>query len=481
MENWLNKRAQLSPHKIAVVYQNQKFTFAQVLQTVQQVAQRLKGLGLKPKQPVAIFGRNNLETYYNILALQQLSLPIVFLNIRLAAVELQYQVNNSQIQACLVDSTLENSAIAQVNNLRIITQQDLQQAKPTFYEVHDIESSQIASMMYTSGTTGHPKGVLQTWSNHWHSAMNTMLNFQITENDAWLCTVPLFHISGFSILLRSLIFGITIYLEPKFDVQRCQHLLINEPITIFSVVPTMLKQLLTSYQSTQPYNTQFRIMFLGGGPIDPQTLKLCQQFHIPTVQSYGMTETCSNVVALKPEDAVRKSGSSGQALFTNQIRIADKQTIGEIQLKSPALAVGYWQQMELYHSKFTKDGWYCTGDVGYLDSQGYLFVKGRLDDMFISGGENIFPNEVENVYHQLSAIADIVVTSLPNDKYGAVPIAYLTSNQHSLSNATLRAFGQQNLAHYKVPVEFRQIAHFPRTGSGKIQRNKLRFLKFKLL
>ena len=479
MENWLNKRAQLSPQKTAIVYQGQRFSFAQVAQKVHQQAQLLQGLNIKNQDRVAIFGTNSLETYYNILALQQLGAIIVFLNIRLAPNELAYQIENAQVKFCLVDSTLTDSAISQVSQVHLISQQQLKEVTPKSYTPVAVDLAQVASIMYTSGTTGQPKGVLQTWGNHWSSAINTLLNFEVTSQDAWLCTVPLFHISGFSILLRSLIYGITLYLEPHFDAQKCQQLLVKEPITIFSVVPTMLKQLLEKH--TQPYNSHFRIMFLGGGPIDLPTLKSCQKYQIPTIQSYGMTETCSNVAALKPEDALRKLGSAGQALFSNQLRIDPPNSVGEIQLQSPALAVGYWHNQELYQSKFTADGWYKTGDVGYLDAENFLFVKGRIDEMFISGGENIFPLEIENVYSQLPSIQDFVVTHKKDALYGAVPIAYFTSSDRNLQRQVLQNFGRQHLAHYKVPVEFRQIQQFPRTASGKIQRTALPTLKFKLL
>ncbi|MBA1433953.1 o-succinylbenzoate--CoA ligase [Bombilactobacillus bombi] len=480
MENWLNKRAQLSPTKIALTYQGQSYTFAQVLAQAQQRAQHLIGWGVQAHQHIGIFGLNSLDTYYNILALQQVGAVIVFLNTRLSQEELQYQANNAQLKACLVDPALETSVIMKIHNIPLITNQILKQSPARPYSPAAMELSDVASLMYTSGTTGRPKGVLQTYGNHWHSAINTFLNFQITATDSWLCVVPIFHISGFSILLRSLIYGIRIYLEPKFLPERINQLLIHEPVTIISVVPTMLKRLLDQNQTAQAYNNHFRIMFLGGSPIDLPTLKICQKRHIPTIQSYGMTETCSNVVVLKPQDARRKIGSCGQALFSNQIRIAGTHHSGEIQIKSPTLAVGYWRQQPLYQQKFTTDGWYRSGDVGYLDAEGFLYVQGRLDEMFVSGGENIYPNEIENVYAQYPGIDEIVVSHKADPQFGAVPIAYLTSKQ-SLSASELRSFGRQHLAHYQVPVEFRLIKQFPRTGSGKIQRSRLSQSKFQLL
>lgn len=472
MQNWLNKRTQLSPNKTALYYQDQYYTFQQIQQLVKHRAQKLANLSIQPQDHVGLFGHNSLDTYLNILALQQLNATIVFCNIRLAPTELVQQLQDAQVKFCLSD---QNDWQLPTNQIQIITPNSLTKLTPQPYPTLNIKNEDVASLMYTSGTTGQPKGVLQTYGNHWASAMNTLLNFQITDSDCWLCVVPLFHISGFSILLRSLIYGIPLYLADKFDATSDNQLLCQQPITIMSVVPTMLQELLQV--KTTAYNAHFRLMFLGGAPIDQTTLQICQDQHIPVVQSYGMTETCSNVVALNPPDAKRKLGSCGQALFSNQIRIAKN---GEIQLQSPALTPGYWQKSELFQQKLTADGWFKTGDVGYLDAEQFLFVQGRIDDMFVSGGENIFPAEIENLYQQLPQIHNICVTHQSDSHWGSVPVAYVELNQ-PITSAQLIAYGRQYLAHYKVPVEFRQVQALPKTGSGKLKRQGLTQLNFQLL
>ncbi|UQS81979.1 o-succinylbenzoate--CoA ligase [Bombilactobacillus folatiphilus] len=474
MQTWLNKRASLAPQQIGLYYQGQSYTFQQIKQSVQHRAQQLVTLGVSTHEHVGIYGQNTFENYLNILALLQLNATIVFCNIRLASTELTQQLTDAKVKMCLVDQNTCPTNLADIHNLQVITLASLQQLQPTAFDDVDIQFRDVASLMYTSGTTGQPKGVLQTYGNHWASAMNTLLNFQVTQQDCWLCVVPLFHISGFSIVLRSLIYGIPLYLVEHFDAQICHRLLVDQPITIMSVVPTMLQELLAHNVSHQPYNDAFRLMFLGGAPLNSTLLTQCQQQHILVVQSYGMTETCSNVVALNNADAQRKQGSCGQALFTNQIRIADT---GEIQLKSPALTPGYWHQAERWQAKLTTDDWFQTGDVGYLDDENFLFIKGRLDDMFVSGGENIFPNEIENVYQQIPQIQEIGVTSKPDLKWGAVPVAYLVGNDVPTADELI-AFGRKNLAHYKVPVAFHQVDQLPHNSSGKLLRRKLINLVF---
>ncbi|WP_416353433.1 o-succinylbenzoate--CoA ligase [Agrilactobacillus fermenti] len=471
MENWLKKRSQLSAEKIALVYQDKHITFSELNQMVQQLAGQINQQ-LTDQRPVAVIGNNNLITYQAILAVHQLGLPLVLLNFRLSVRELNLQLSDAQPQLVILDQALSNQISPEQLNMPTITTSELTRAAIKPFQVQaEFKNDQLADIMYTSGSTGRPKGVMQTFGNHFYSAIGTGLNFQLTDQDAWLCAVPLFHISGLSIMMRSLIYGLTVYLEPKFSAQRINELLSHEPVTIISVVPYMLKKLLAALPLTQHYQSKFRIMFLGGGPTDQQTLTACQQRHIPVVQSYGMTETASNVVALNFKDAQRKLGSSGQALFPVQLRIdhPKNKKLGEIQLKSPTIAQGYLNQPELFQKKFTPDHWFKTGDVGYLDADHFLFVKGRQDTMFISGGENIFPNEIEDVYHNYPDIQEIVISHESDPQWGAIPIAYIVAKpQAQLSTQTLTTFGRQYLAHYKVPKKFYLLKTLPRTGNGKI-------------
>ncbi|WP_143454331.1 AMP-binding protein, partial [Limosilactobacillus reuteri] len=268
------------------------------------------------------------------------------------------------------------------------------------------KSDWVASIMYTSGTTGKPKGVLQTFGNHFYSAVSSALNLGLSSADKWLCVAPIFHISGFSIIMRGLIYGMTVRLVEKFRAEEIERILANETVTIMSVVPFMLKKLIQQQNKTNThYNSAFRCMLLGGGTIDRETLEICLQRSIPVVQCYGMTETCSQIIALRSADALLKLGSVGQPLFSTQLKLSKD---GEILLKTPALTPGYLNLPDKLPSK-TIDGWYRTGDIGHLDKEGYLYIDGRADEMLISGGENIFPQEVEQVYQRYPQINEVAV------------------------------------------------------------------------
>lgn len=276
--------------------------------------------------------------------------------------------------------------------------------------------------------------------------------------------------------MRSLIYGIPVYLVEKFDVKIINKILMDSQASIISLVPTMLKRVLNGLKPGQKFNDNFRCIFLGGGPIDNWTLLRCQNFQIPVIQSYGMTETASNIVALNFEDAQRKMGSSGQPLFPVHLRIThqNEDNIGEIEVKAPNVAKGYLNQPDLFNKKMTKDGFYKTGDLGRLDSENFLFISGRKDDMIISGGENIYPEEVENVYAKIEGLNTIEIIGIEDEDWGQVPVAYITEDDDVyLNGEDLIEYGRNRLAHYKVPREFRLVKTMPVTSSGKILRRKL--------
>ncbi|MDA5386738.1 o-succinylbenzoate--CoA ligase [Loigolactobacillus backii] len=470
MENWLTKRVLLSPKQTAVVFEGQERTFQELEQDVQKWAKHLAGLEHLPKR-VAVLTENNLTGYEIILALQQLGCTLVLLNSRLASDELQFQLDDAEIQLCLVSDEL--GAQYQLKVEQQLTFTDLRQIKAARAQIiSDFAEDQVTTIMYTSGTTGRPKGVQQTFKNHFYSAVGSALNLGLGTDDNWLCAVPIFHISGFSIMMRGLIYGMTVTLFDQFNAGKVAQALVQQPVTTMSVVPYMLKQLL-ALQPVVPYNSHFRCLLLGGGPIDRETLEVCQQRQIPVIQSYGMTETASQVVALSFKDAPRKIGSAGKPLFPVSVRIqgaSQPGQVGEIYLQSPTLTPGYLKR-PAKNKQLLAASWFKTGDLGYLDAEGFLFVKGREGDMISSGGENIFPNEVEAAYVNFPELSQIVVVGVADEKWGARPVAFVAGTR--LTATALREYGRAHLAHYKVPVAFYQVEDFPRTASGKIQRRRL--------
>lgn len=470
MENWIKKQAALAPTRTAVTNGTTSLSFAQLAQTTAQLDRKLAALGALKGQRVALLTDNSLAGYLTAMALLNAGKTIVWLNRRLSAQELNYQLADSQVTVCLYEDQLDVNGL----NCQTISLSQVKAApEQAFTACSDFNTTAAASIMYTSGTTGQPKGVVQTFGNHFSSATASALNLGVTPADEWLCTVPIFHISGFSIMMRGLIYGMTVRLTNRFDAEEIHQMLVNEPITMISVVPYMLKKLLAVKQAGQAsYNQQFRGMLLGGGPIDQATLKQCQELNISVVQSYGMTETCSQIVALSFADAPQHIGSSGKPLFLTQLRLAED--TNEIQIKTPALSPAYLGQPEKRAAKTTADGWFKTGDIGHFDADGFLYIHGRGDDMIISGGENIFPDEVEAAYAQCPFAADIAVIGVNDDQWEQKPVAFVIPNEQTLLARDLIDYGRERLAHYKVPKNFYLIDQFPRNASGKLQRFKLR-------
>ena len=464
-QNWLLKQAATQPNQIAIDDGNERLSFAELKKQVEVLVGKIDHLN--PGSRVGILATNTLMSYKLALAIMCSGRTIVWLNWRLAGEELERQIKDSGLQLCLVENSLWRSGMTdpfKSYSAFLITSADPGELIPVF------KSNWVASIMYTSGTTGKPKGVLQTFGNHFYSAVSSALNLGLSSADKWLCVAPIFHISGFSIIMRGLIYGMTVRLVEKFRAEELERILANETVTIMSVVPFMLKNLIQQQNKTNThYNSAFRCMLLGGGTIDRETLEACLQRSIPVVQCYGMTETCSQIVALRSADALLKLGSVGQPLFSTQLKLSKD---GEILLKTPALTPGYLNLPDKLPSKMI-DGWYRTGDIGHLDKEGYLYIDGRADEMLISGGENIFPQEVEQVYQRYPQINEVAVVGQNDSVWGQVPVAFIVSDRR-LSPTKLINYGYEHLARYKVPQHYIFVSELPKNASGKIRRFMLR-------
>ena len=464
-QNWLLKQAATQPNQIAIDDGNERLSFAELKKQVEVLVGKIDHLN--PGSRVGILATNTLMSYKLSLAIMCSGRTIVWLNWRLAGEELERQIKDSGLQLCLVENSLWQSGMTdpfKSYSAFLIISADPGELIPVF------KSNWVASIMYTSGTTGKPKGVLQTFGNHFYSAVSSALNLGLSSADKWLCVAPIFHISGFSIIMRGLIYGMTVRLVEKFRAEELERILANETVTIMSVVPFMLKKLIQQQNKTNThYNSAFRCMLLGGGTIDRETLEACLQRSIPVVQCYGMTETCSQIVALRSADALLKLGSVGQPLFSTQLKLSKD---GEILLKTPALTPGYLNLPDKLPSKMI-DGWYRTGDIGHLDKEGYLYIDGRADEMLISGGENIFPQEVEQVYQRYPQINEVAVVGQNDSVWGQVPVAFVVSDRR-LSPTKLINYGYEHLARYKVPQHYIFVSELPKNASGKIRRFMLR-------
>lgn len=472
LTNWLEKRVRLSPKRTALVFDGKQETFSEIYDAVQKVAGQLASFGVRDGMFVALLGKNDRDTFLMIHALQQLGAKTVFLNNRLTATEMRYQIRDARVERCLYAADFADVMANAAGDVRAVAFAEVMMAESSgvTQAVSHFPMETVASIMYTSGTTGKPKGVMQTFGNHWWSATGSMLNLGLQEGDSWLCAVPIFHISGLSILMRSVIYGIPVYLEEHFDAKRVDQFLRSGEVTIISVVTTMVQRLLDTY--TKPYHPKFRCMLLGGGPASKAILESCFAKGIPLIQSFGMTETASQIVTLPPEDALQKIGASGKPLFPAEVKISDQD---EILLKGPNITAGYLHNEAATQAAFDANGWFRTGDIGYLDQDGFLFVQERRSDLIISGGENIYPTEIEHVLLEYPTVLEVAVVAKQDDKWGEVPVAFLATTKET-PEEQLHQFCEERLAKYKIPHQFHFLDELPKTASQKIQRHKLKKL-----
>lgn len=475
MLTWLEQQNEKTPEKKALYTSDGAWTVGQLYQEVMNYSKKLATLLTVGEKRVALLSHNSFEMYVMILSLWSLGKEIVFLNTHLVESELAYQLEDSQVKTVFLSDDLLGKKLGQQ---RLISFSDVKRQLATNINSEtNFSLDNTASIMYTSGTTGKPKGVVQTFRNHYASSLATQKNMSVTSKDIWACAVPLFHISGLSIVIRQLVLGCSVYLLEKFDATKMTDLFKTGQATISSVVNVMLKQLLAEYPTTG-YHQQFKCMLVGGGPVSKEMLQACFDRKIPVIQSFGMTETCSQVVALSYNDALRKIGSSGLPLDGIKLtirqgeRLCQPFEIGEILLSGENISLSYLNQEPQNPSYWSKDGYFRTGDLGYLDEEGYLYVVSRLSELIISGGENIYPAEIEHCIESISEVKEVAVVGEADDEWGEVPVAYLVLKSQ-LDVQKIDEVCQQSLAKYKCPKRYYVIEQLPRTASGKVAKKLL--------
>ncbi|AIF43996.1 o-succinylbenzoate--CoA ligase [Virgibacillus sp. SK37] len=472
--HWLNKQASLSPSQVAIEeLDGSTLTFLQLQEESSTYARKLASWGVTDGSHVGILSTNCTEMVIAIHALSYLGAVVVLLNTRLTTAELNFQLTDAEVAFLLAEQDkMEQAKELQVDNYRTFSDlTSLSEKNIALFK--EIKLSKAFTIIYTSGTTGHPKGVVHTYGNHWWSAIGSALNLGINPTDKWLAALPIFHVSGLSILIRSVVYGMPIFLLNKFDAVVVHEAIMKKNVTMVSVVTIMLQELLNLLQE-DTYPESFRCMLLGGGPAPEPLLQKAKERQIPVFQSFGMTETASQIVTLSAKDALQKVGSAGKPLLPAQLKInnPNEQNIGEIFVKGPMVTKGYFKNKYATEKAFV-DGWLATGDLGYLDSEGFLYVVDRRTDLIISGGENIYPSELESILSGMEQIREIAVIGKKDVTWGEVPVAFIVTEDEMLSAEEVLAYAQNHLAKYKWPREVIFVRDLPRNASNKIVRKDL--------
>ncbi|MBO0462186.1 o-succinylbenzoate--CoA ligase [Enterococcus sp. DIV1298c] len=462
-KSWLQQQAMLHPDAPACQWNDECLTFGELSSKVKSYADYYHRILPESSKRVALYSENDLTAYLSILALWELGKEIQFVNTRLTANEINEQLADAETSILI--SAKKIMINEQVTIHPFPDSSELRELLSEEWFDNGYQEQEVASIMYTSGTTGKPKGVPQTFANHFASAQATSLSLGVEASDSWVCCVPLYHISGLSILLRSLVLGIQVILLPGFAPQQVHQLLMNGKGTYISLVTKMLKDL-EPLIPDRGYSPSFKHVLLGGGPGEERVIHSCLKKQVPVMLSYGMTETCSQIVALPPEAVLTKIGSSGKALSGVSIHIQKNtktEQMGEILVKGPSIVQCYLNQVS--PESWTEDGWFHTGDWGYLDKEGYLYIVSRMSERIISGGENIFPVEIERVLLASDKIAEAIVVGCPDDTWGQTPVAYVKLREPLVDGELNEAL--TSLARYKHPTQIYSVSEIPKTATGK--------------
>lgn len=483
--DWLGRRALTHRTHVALRSDSLAWTFGELDDHVAHAAGRLAALGIEPGSRVGLLAPNGPAFVVAVHAVSRLGAVLVPLNTRLSPVELAWQIEDAAIDALLHDESLAGLAgaiPAPVPGLRLVTIDaggPHEGAGEPVPPPQRIALHEIQSVIYTSGTSGRPKGAVLTFGNLWWSAAGSALHLGHRPDDRWLAVLPLFHVGGLSILFRSVIGAIPVIVHETFDPERVNWSIDHEHITLASLVPAMLQRVLEA-RGDRPFPTSLRCVLLGGGPAPTPLVEESLRRGVPVAPTYGLTEAASQVTTLLPDRVRERLGSSGLPLPVTEVRIESEGrpvppgTHGEIVVRGPTISPGYIGRAA-GHEAEREDGWFRTGDLGWLDDEGYLFVLSRREDLIISGGENVYPAEVEAVLAAHPAVMEAAVTGEEDAVWGEVPVAYVRLKPGArVPEEELRMFCTERLARYKCPRRIVWVESLPRNAAGKVLRRQLR-------
>jgi O-succinylbenzoic acid--CoA ligase len=439
LDNWLAQRAETCPDRVALIAGGVGVTYEELEAEASRAARRLAARGVRRGGNVVIAQPSGLEYVITLHALMKLGAVVHPLNPGLAPNELDAEVERAKPALVIGESEPVTMSEADL---------------PLLGE-HDLDA--LHCRILTSGTSGSPRSVGLTYGNHLWSAVGSAFNLGVDPADRWLCCLPMHHVAGLQIVMRSVIYGTGAVVHDGFDTERVAESFGRDGVTLASLVTTQLVRLLAAgVDLSRP-----RAILVGGGPVPIDVLEEAMGRGASVVQTYGMTETASQVTTLAPQDARRKLGSAGRPLLTTHLRIFD----GEICVQGPVVAPGCADE----------DGWLHTGDLGRIDDEGFLYVEDRLGDVIVSGGENVLPAEVEEVLLRHPDVADAAAVGRSDPEWQeAVEAVVVLREGAATDEAALREYCAASLAGYKVPKRVEFVAELPRTASGKLLRRALR-------
>ncbi|GAV44030.1 long-chain-fatty-acid--CoA ligase FadD13 [Streptomyces acidiscabies] len=502
----LCRRAQ-SPTPAALVYEGREISAAELSRTAAELAAGLAEHGVRRGDRVAYLGLNSVTFFETFLAAAHLGAVFVPVNFRLAADEVQHILVDSGAHTLVVEEghrKVVESVLDGVPARRHLLVDTDPACPPTpepaavwtplsellgagrpARERSVLHEGDLAILMYTSGTTGRPKGVMLTHGNVWWNAVNVDSVVDTRADDVNLAVAPLFHIGGLNALtLRTLLRGGTVVLRRAFDPAQCLADLVEHRATSFFGVPAMYAALTRVPGFDQADLGALRSAIVAGAPVPPQLITEYGERGVLLQQAWGLTETAPFATYLPAGLTLEKTGSAGTPMPYTEVcithpgtgvRVDEADARGEICVRGPNVTPGYWNDPDATRAAFDDAGWFHTGDIAHRDADGHYYIVDRLKDMIISGGENVYPAEVERVLHSYPGVLEAAVIGVPDPKWGETVLAVLTcAPGTSPTLDDVRDFTGRHLARYKLPTRVLIAEQLPRNASGKLAKAELR-------
>ncbi|MEM8633804.1 MAG: fatty acid--CoA ligase [Pseudomonadota bacterium] len=498
--------AEIRPNKVAFIFEDRELLYGALNKRASQVANGLLHLGVNPSERIAFLGKNSPDYFEILMGVSKSGAVMAPVNWRLAPAEIEYILNDMQAQIIFVDEEF-HPLVAQLRaTLPMLKYVFMLSADPDVADnyvkwrdaqnAHDVQIARNfeddALHLYTSGTTGHPKGAVL--SNRAVISLREVIPASAKpewnvwrEEDVSLVAMPCFHIGGTGWGLNGLTEGSTGIVMREFDPYQVLDLIQKFKISKIFMVPAAMKIVVDLPDARSTDFSSIKYMLYGASPIPLDLLKRCMDvFQCQFVQMYGMTETAGTIIALPPgdhdPDGNEKMLSAGQVLAGAEVAILDElgcpvpaETVGEIAIRSVSNMTGYWRRPEETAKTIDEDGWLRTGDAGCMDKDGYVFIRDRVKDMIISGGENIYPAEVENAIFGHPKVSDVAVIGVPDKKWGEAVKAIVVPNAgETIEASEIIDWARQRIAGYKCPKSVDLVSTLPRNASGKILKKVLR-------
>ena len=495
----LARNARREPTRTALVFGDSSLTFAELDERVNRLANALAARGVGRGDQVAVLMYNALEVVESFFACQKLGACPVPVNFRLAPSELAYILEDSESVAVLTDGQLTSLALestASLDAVRFVaTTGDVLPGSESYEELLasgtpeapdvDVSEDDLAFLMYTSGTTGRPKGAMLTHQNLVMNTINWSIEMEARPGDIWLSGLPLFHIGGVNGILPFIYVAGTSVITPStnFDPLESLHLLAKHRATMCYFVPTQWQQICSLPEAQEIDTSVLRKALWGASQAPPSTLELLVKTFpsVGIVNAFGQTEMSSNTCFLKADDAVRKMGSVGLPAVNVEVRIVDEDgndvpvgEVGEIVYRGPTVMKGYYKLPEATADAF-RGGWFHSGDLVRQDDEGFIYVVDRVKDMIISGGENIYPAEVERAVERHPAVREVAVIGVSHPRWVETPVAVVVADgdERPEPQEIIDSL-KSDLASYKKPSAVVYVDELPRNASGKILKRNLR-------